>query len=111
MYEPSILILGCDKGNVYKYEKGPEKDAIWVKKKHIVCTNRAYDVLQVKETMILVCQDQGVFDLIDVTNMNKCSHNTVPEVEASTKTRLLMRGGQIACADINGLIFIQQKPA
>ena len=45
-----ILILGCDRGNVYKFVRPIEdKKAPWVKDGFIQCDQRVYDILQTKE--------------------------------------------------------------
>ena len=41
--------------------------------------------------------------------MNVVSHIRVDGVTASSKTRLLMRGGQLAVADVQGLLILQQQ--
>jgi hypothetical protein len=67
-------------------------------------------VLQTKENTILVCQDGGIYDFVDFTTMHRLSHVDVPGVKASSKSRLLMRAGQIGVADDQGLVFLVQKP-
>ena len=53
-----ILILGCDRGSVYKFVRPTgNKKAPWVQSGHLQCDQRVYDVLQTKETQILVCMD------------------------------------------------------
>ena len=42
--------------------------------------------------------------------MNRLSHVEVAGVKGSSKNRLLMRAGQIAVADAQGLVFLLQKP-
>ena len=41
--------------------------------------------------------------------MNVVSHNIVEGVTASSKTRLLMRGGELGVADAKGLLILQEQ--
>ena len=99
-----VLYLGCDEGHIYKFEKGGDD---WEQTGHHKVGSRINDVLQVKDGQLMLCQDAGVFDFLDVMNMNTTSHNILDGVTSSCKTRLLSRGGQFAIADVKGLLFAQ----
>jgi len=60
-----ILILGCDKGVLYKFEKDKGVDsALWEFKQQETFSTRVKDVLQTKEHMILVVQEDSIFDFV-----------------------------------------------
>lgn len=51
-------------------------------------------------------QDEGTFDVIDVTSMQSTGHTpTLNGIFKSYKTRITMRSGGLAIADANGFFF------
>ena len=73
-------------------------------------STRVKDVLQVKENVILVCQEDSIFDFVTTENLQRACHiDSVKEIKDGNKIRLLLRGGQMAVADTNGLVFLEQK--
>ena len=51
-----------------------------------------------------------MYDFVDFNTMNRISHVEGAGVKGSSKNRLLMRGGEIAVADADGLLFLRQTP-
>ena len=73
------MILGCDKGFVFKFVRPVnDKKSKWERKATLKCETRVQDILQTKEDRILVCQDGGIYDYVDFNTMNPVSHLTVP---------------------------------
>lgn len=55
---------------------------------------------------MLAVQDEGCFDVVDVTSMQTTSHTPGPgNIVKSYKTRLTQRSGSLAIADTNGFFM------
>ena len=72
------MILGCNRGNIFKYEK--EQDAEeWEKTGHYRLNQAITDVLQIKDHLVLAVQEEGIFDFVDVVNFIGVAHyDTLP---------------------------------
>ena len=63
-----ILILGCNRGFLLKYEKQPgEKE--WVKTGESRLEQSVTDILQIQPMNVLACQDEATYDVVDVASM------------------------------------------
>ena len=101
--EKMTLYLGCEEGYIYKFEKEGEDE--WKNAGQHQVGSRIIDILQIRDGLLMLCQDAGVFDFLDADRMNPTSHNILQGVTSSCKTRLLSRGGQFAIADVKGLLL------
>ena len=66
--ETQTLLLGCNRGYLLKFEKGPG-DETWRKTGECRLDLSITDVLQIQPTAVLAVQDEGCFDVVDVTSM------------------------------------------
>ena len=99
------LLLGCNRGYLVKYEKA-DGETEWTKTGECRLGQNVTDVLQIQPNAVLAVQDEGTFDVVDVASMQTSSHTpTIDGLVKSYKTRMTMRGGEIAIADSNGLFF------
>ena len=103
--ETQTLLLGCSRGFLLKYEKGPN-DAAGQKTGEVRLDQSVVDVLQIHAKTVLAVQDEGTFDVIDVTSMQSTGHTpTLNGIFKSYKTRITQRSGGLAIADANGFFF------
>lgn len=65
------------------------------------------DVVQTDVKVVLAVQDDGHFTFIDPTTFNSVSHIGLPGLAQSSKARLAQRGGHLAIAEDNGLVFMK----
>lgn len=63
-----ILILGCNRGFLLKYEKGMD-EAAWTKTGECRLEQSIVDVLQIHPMTVLAVEEEGTFDVVDVTSM------------------------------------------
>lgn len=103
--DKDILILGCSRGYLLKFEKGAQ-DQVWTKTGECRLEQSVVDVLQIHSMTVLAVQDEGTFDVIDVASMHSIGHTpTLNGIFKSYKTRMTQRSGGLAIADSNGFFF------
>ena len=99
------LLLGCNRGYLLKYEKA-EGATTWEKTGELRLEQSITDVLQIQAMNVIAVQDEGTFDVIDVTSMQSTAHTPALQgLNKSYKTRLTQRSGGLVIADTNGLFF------
>ena len=101
------LLLGCNRGYLLKYERPAANDsAPWTKTGECRLEQSITEVLQIHPLTVLCVQDEGIFDVVDVTSMQTSSHTpSLPGITKSYKTQMTQRSAGLAIADANGFFF------
>lgn len=115
-YQPlvnDIILLGCNRSILLKYERlAGDETAVWVKTGECTLNQNITDILQIHPLTVLCVQEEGCFDVVDVTSMHGVGHT--PQLQGlskSYKTRLVQRSAEIAIADENGFFFAKMVTA
>lgn len=100
-----ILLLGCNRGFLLKFEKGLGEPN-WTKTGECRLEQSITDIIQLQPMTVLAVLDEGIFDVIEVTSMQPTAHTpSLNGLTKSYKTRMTQRGGGIAIADAKGFFF------
>ena len=96
------MLLGCDGGHVFKYEKQFNIDQ-WKWAGKLKLAFKVWDILQTSLNQVLVCQDSGewggIFDFVDVETMVGVSHIRIQELSVVNMVRMTYVRDLFAVAD------------